>query len=62
MLAIVEALTAYDVPRERIKVLNIGCGDEPYHVTRRMTWGGFSQWRKIIGAEIRRVSCSVRQT
>jgi patatin-like phospholipase/acyl hydrolase len=28
MLAVVEALIAYDVPRERIKVLSIGCGDE----------------------------------
>jgi Patatin-like phospholipase len=40
MLAVVEAMIAYDVPRERIKVLSIGCGDEPYHVIRRMTWGG----------------------
>jgi uncharacterized protein len=50
MLAVVEAMIAYDVPRERIKVLSIGCGDEPYHVTRRMTWGGLWHWRKIIGA------------
>jgi hypothetical protein len=53
MLANVEALNAYDVPRERIMVLSIGSGDEPYHVKRRMTWGGFWQWRKIIGAAIR---------
>lgn len=53
MLAIVEALISYDVPRERIKVLSIGCGDEPYHVTRRMTWGGFWHWRQIIGAAMR---------
>lgn len=53
MLAVVEALIAYDVPRERIKVLSIGCGDEPYHVTRRMTWGGLWHWRKIIGAAMR---------
>jgi uncharacterized protein len=46
-------MTTYDVPRERIKVLSIGCGDEPYIVTRRMTWGGFWQWRKIIGAAMR---------
>jgi patatin-like phospholipase/acyl hydrolase len=50
MLAIVEALTTYDLARERIKVLSIGCGDEPYYVTSRMTWGGFWHWRKIIGA------------
>jgi patatin-like phospholipase/acyl hydrolase len=53
MLAVVEALVAYDVPRERIKVLSIGCGDEPYHVTRRMTWGGVWHWRKVIGAAMR---------
>lgn len=53
MLAVVEAMTAYDVPREQIKVLSIGCGDEPYHVTRRMTWGGLWDWRKIIGAAMR---------
>jgi patatin-like phospholipase/acyl hydrolase len=53
MLAVVEALIAYDVARHRIKVLSIGCGDEPYHVTRRMTWGGLWHWRKIIGAAMR---------
>jgi patatin-like phospholipase/acyl hydrolase len=53
MLAVVEAMTAYDVSRERIKVLSIGCGDEPYHVTRRMTWGGLWHWRKIIGTAMR---------
>jgi uncharacterized protein len=53
MLAVVEAMIAYDVPRDRIKVLSFGCGDEPYHVTRRMTWGGLWHWRKIIGAAMR---------
>jgi patatin-like phospholipase/acyl hydrolase len=53
MLAVVEAMIAYDVSRERIKVLSIGCGDEPYHVTSRMTWGGLWHWRKIIGAAMR---------
>jgi len=53
MLAVIEAMTTYDVPRERIKVLSVGCGDEPYFVNRRMTWGGFWQWRKIIGAAMR---------
>ena len=35
--AVVEAMICYDVPRDRIKVLRIGCGDEAYHVKRRMT-------------------------
>ena len=53
MLAIVEAMICYDVPRERIKVLSIGCGDDPYYVTRRMVGGGMWQWRKVIGAAMR---------
>jgi patatin-like phospholipase/acyl hydrolase len=53
MLAIVEAMICYDVPRERIKVLTIGCGDDPYYVTRRMVAGGLWQWRKVIGAAMR---------
>jgi uncharacterized protein len=50
MLAIIEAMVAYDVPRERIKVLSIGCGHDPFYVTRRMASGGAWQWRKVIGA------------
>ena len=53
MLAIVEAMICYDVPRERIKVLSIGCGDDPYYVTRRMVGGGLWQWRYVIGAAMR---------
>ena len=53
MLAIAEAMICYDVPRERIKVLSIGCGDEPYYVTRRMIGGGLWQWRKVIGGAMR---------
>ena len=53
MLAIAEAMICYDVPRERIKVLSIGCGDDPYYVTRRMVGGGLWQWRKVIGGAMR---------
>jgi uncharacterized protein len=53
MLAITEAMICYDVPRERIKVLSIGCGDDPYYVTRRMVGGGLWQWRKVIGGAMR---------
>ena len=53
MLAITEAMICYDVPRERIKVLSLGCGDDPYYVTRRMVGGGLWQWRKVIGGAMR---------
>ena len=43
----------YDVPRERIKVLSVGCGDDPYYVTRRTVGGGLWQWRKVIGGAMR---------
>jgi uncharacterized protein len=71
MLAVVEAMIAFDVPRDRIKVLSIGCGDDPYHVTRRMTWGGLWHWRRSSEPPCalnrrprpaRRAFCSAHQT
>ena len=56
LLAVTEAMICYDVPRERIKVLSIGCGDDPYYVTRRMIGGGLWQWRKVIGGAMRAVA------
>ena len=53
MLAITEAMICYDVPRERIKVLSIGCGDDPYYITRRMVGGGLWDWRKMVGGAMR---------
>ena len=50
MLAVVEAMVAYNVPRERIKVLSIGCGHDPFYVTRQRVGGGLWQWRGVIGA------------
>ncbi len=53
MLGLVEALTTYDVSPERIRILSIGTGDEPYVVTRSMMKGGFLHWRKAIFAAMR---------
>ena len=50
ILAVIEALVCYDVPPERIKVLSIGCGQDPFRVTRRMAIGGLLHWRGVIGA------------
>ena len=50
MLAVVEAMICYNVPRERIKVLSLGCGNDPFYVTRRMAAGGLWHWRKAISA------------
>lgn len=54
MLGVIEALTCFDVDRDQIDVLSIGCGDDPFHV--KSAWrkaGGFIQWREIIFAAMR---------
>lgn len=54
MLAVIEALTAFDVERDRIYVLSLGCGDDPYRVNwwqRRL--GGLFFWRTVIFAAMR---------
>ncbi len=53
-IAVLEALTAFDVSPDQIKVLSIGCGDDPYYVSNwQRKWGGFFFWRKIIEAAMR---------
>ncbi len=54
MLAVIEALTAFDVDRDRIDVLSLGCGDEPYRVNRwQRRFGGLYFWRTAIFAAMR---------
>ena len=51
MIALVEALSAFDVRREQIKILSLGCGSTPFKTNRRMIrLGGFAAWWKIIFA------------
>ena len=58
LIAVHEVLIAYDVPLDRIRVLSIGCGDEPYRVTDAMAgkhWigGGIWGWKGVFGAAMR---------
>ena len=54
MIALVDALTCFAVPRERISILSIGCGDEPYFVGRsKVALGGLLAWRDIICAAMK---------
>ena len=49
MIGLVEALSSFDVRRESIKILSIGCGEIPYIVEKKMiTVGGMWHWKKII--------------
>jgi patatin-like phospholipase/acyl hydrolase len=54
MLAVIEALTSFDVSRDQIDVLTLGCGDEKYVVSgNQITGGGLWHWRKIMGGAMR---------
>ena len=54
MLAVIEALVCFDVERDQIDVLSIGCGDEKYVVSQsHIVKGGMWQWKKIMEAAIR---------
>ena len=54
MLAVIEALTCFDVDRGRIKVLSVGCGDDPYVVSSwQIRLGGLFFWKDAIFAAMR---------
>ncbi len=54
MLGVVEALSCFDVSRDQIEILSIGCGDEPYVVsTDQINQGGQWHWRTILFAAMR---------
>ena len=54
MLAVIEALICFDIGRDQIDVLSIGCGDDRYVVSdSAITKGGLWHWRKILSAAMR---------
>ena len=54
MIAVTEALTSFDVRREQVRILSIGCGDDPYRVTgSKIFKGGMFHWKDIILAAMR---------
>jgi uncharacterized protein len=54
MLAVVEALTCFDLGRDQIDVLSLGCGDDKYIVSRlEITRGGLWHWKRIMEAAMR---------
>lgn len=54
MLAVIEALICFDISPTQIDVLSIGCGEDPYFVTRaRARFGGIWFWKDSIIAAMR---------
>ncbi len=50
MVAIVDALSAYDISRDQIRVLSIGAGNPPFEIALKYAKRGFWRWKKIIKA------------
>jgi patatin-like phospholipase/acyl hydrolase len=54
MIAVTEALTSFDVSREQVCILSIGCGDDPYRVSgSKIFKGGMLHWKDIMLAAMR---------
>ena len=54
MIGLVDALSCFSVPRERVRILSLGCGDDPYVVDRpKIRRGGKWAWRDSIFAAMR---------
>ena len=54
MIGLVDVLSCFSVPRERVRILSLGCGDEPYVVDRsKIRLGGMLAWRDSIYAAMR---------
>lgn len=54
MIAVVDVLTCFDVPRENVRILSLGCGDDSYVVgAPKIVRGGALAWRDIIYAAMR---------
>ncbi len=54
MIALVDALSCFSVSRERVRILSLGCGDDPYVVGHtKILRGGIWAWRYSIYAAMR---------
>lgn len=50
MVALVDALTAYDLTPEQIDVFSIGTGNAPFELGRPDVFGGMWAWKEVIKA------------
>jgi patatin-like phospholipase/acyl hydrolase len=50
MVALVDALTAYDLTPDQIEIFSIGTGNAPFELSRPGVFGGLLAWRQVIKA------------
>lgn len=54
MVALVDALTCYDLDRRQVQILSLGCGESEMYITdKQVHLGGLWHWREIISAAMR---------
>jgi uncharacterized protein len=59
ILAVIEALICFDIDRDQIDLLSLGCGEDPYVVSdAQMRTGGKLAWSDVIFAAMRLQSLS----
>lgn len=57
MVALVDALTCYDLDRRQIHILSLGCGESDMFVTEgQVRFGGLWHWKEIISSAMRLAS------
>lgn len=53
MIGVVDVLSCFDLDRHQVRVLSLGCGDEPYIVSDRMVkGGGLLSWKRAVNGAI----------
>lgn len=50
MVAVIDALTAYDLRPEQIEILSIGTGNPPFELSHNKVFAGLLAWREVIKA------------
>ena len=54
MIALVDALSCFDVARDQVRILSLGCGDDPWIINaKQRKLGGLLHWREIMFAAMR---------
>lgn len=54
MIALVDALTCFELARTDVQILSLGCGDGPYKMSQRQkAGGGLLAWRDLIFTTVR---------
>jgi patatin-like phospholipase/acyl hydrolase len=53
MIGLVDALACFDIDREQVQILTLGCGENSFHASDSQVDGGELQWRNAIRGAMR---------